>query len=419
MIKKMSKKGKIVFITAITMVILLAVALVLYVNFHGISSKLKIELKGKEKITLEVGEEYKEQGASASYNKKDISKNLKIIGNVNTQKIGAYKVTYKAKYKKVSKTIIRNIKVVDKTAPIITLVGENINVIIGQEYQEPGYSVLDNYDGDITVKVTVTNNININELGEYEVVYKVLDSSNNENTITRKVNVIQKPKTTQKIAVLNYHFFYDPSLGETCDESICERVSDFKEQLNYLKQNNYKTLTMREFRDWMYGAIEIPDKSVLITIDDGAMGTGAHNGNKLIPILEEYKMHATLFLITGWWDINNYRSEYLDIESHTHDMHTGNLCSGVSRGAQMLCSSNEQVLNDLKTSMGITKSNLAFCFPFYAYNENAIGLVKQVGFQLAFIGGGTKVSRATDKYHIPRYPIQKTTSLQTFINYVS
>ena len=39
-------------------------------------------------------------------------------------------------------------------------------------------------------------------------------------------------------------------------------------------------------------------KSVLITIDDGALGTGIQNGNKLIPILEEYKMHATLFLIT-------------------------------------------------------------------------------------------------------------------------
>ena len=31
-----------------------------------------------------------------------------------------------------------------------------------------------------------------------------------------------------------------------------------------------------------YGEIELPARSVLITIDDGALGTGTHNGNKLI-----------------------------------------------------------------------------------------------------------------------------------------
>ena len=208
-------------------------------------------------------------------------------------------------------------------------------------------------------------------------------------------------------------------MNETCDESICEKVSDFKSHLDYFKENNFKTFTMQEFRDWMYGITEIPLKSVLITVDDGAMGTGTHNGNKLIPILEEYKMHATLFLITGWWDINNYKSPYLDIQSHTNDMHKGGMCSGVSRGAQMLCSSDEEVRNDLKKSIDITKSKLSFCFPFYAYDDRTISLVKEAGFDLAFIGGNTKANRSKDKYHIPRYPIRANTTLQEVINYVN
>ena len=83
---------------------------------------------------------------------------------------------------------------------------------------------------------------------------------------------------------------YDSSLGETCNEGICLDVSKFREHLKYLKDSGYKTLTMYEFMRWMYGEIELPAKSVLITVDDGAMGTGKHNGNKLIPILEEYNM---------------------------------------------------------------------------------------------------------------------------------
>lgn len=245
----------------------------------------------------------------------------------------------------------------------------------------------------------------------------ITTSSVTNNTVARELPA--KDGYASKIAVLNYHFFYDSSLGEGCNEGICLEVSKFKEQLQYLKDNGFKTLKMEEFRAWMYGEIELPARSVLLTIDDGAMGTGAHNGNKLIPILEEYDMYATLFLITGWWDISNYQSSHLDVESHTNDMHTGNLCSNQPRGAQLLCSTKEQVLADLRKSIEITKSNTAFCFPFYAYNNSAIESIKEVGFKLAFIGGNTKATRSVDKYKIPRYPIYSSTTLNQFINMVN
>lgn len=245
---------------------------------------------------------------------------------------------------------------------------------------------------------------------------------------------IEKPKTvvtTQaknppsmdakatNIAVLNYHFFYDPSIGESCGDGNCMPIAQFREQLDYLKNNQYKTLTMEEYRAWMYGEIELPARSVLITVDDGAMGTGKHNGNKLIPILEEYQMHATLFLITGWWSIENYRSPYLDIESHTYDMHTEGLCKNQTRGAKMLCSTKEQVLDDLRKSLSVTGSNKAFCFPFYAYNDLTIQSLKEAGFQLGFIGGYTKSNRNQDKYKITRYPVHRSTTLNQFINMIN
>lgn len=243
--------------------------------------------------------------------------------------------------------------------------------------------------------------------------------------------VIENPKSTTvikglpdinakatHIAVLNYHFFYNSEAQEVCNEGNCLDVKNFREQLEYLKKNQYKTLTMEEYRAWIYGEIELPARSVLLTIDDGAMGTGKHNGNKLIPLLEEYQMHATLFLISGWWSVDNYQSEYLDIESHTYDMHQERVCSNQPRGAKMLCSSKEEVLQDLRLSIERTGSSTAFCFPFYAYNDLAIQSLKEVGFKLAFIGGSYKSSRGNDKYKIPRYPIHKTTSLEQFMNMI-
>ena len=231
--------------------------------------------------------------------------------------------------------------------------------------------------------------------------------------------VVPTKKTTnivgQGIAVLNYHFFYDSSLGETCNENICLDVSVFRQQLDYLKNNGYKTLTMEEFRKWIYGEIELPEKSVLITIDDGAMGTGIHNGNKLIPILEEYNMHATLFLISGWWDVNNYRSPNLDIQSHTYYMHQYGSCGK----GQVVCATKEELLTDLKNSLAIVDNNNSFCFPFYSYSDLSIEAVKESGFKMSFIGGNRKATRNSDKYKIPRYPIHKTTTMQQFIQMVS
>ena len=222
-----------------------------------------------------------------------------------------------------------------------------------------------------------------------------------------------------EIAVLNYHFFYDPQSGESCPDGNCKTVQDFERELAYLKENNYKALTMDEFTKWMYGEIELPARSVLITIDDGAMGTGTHNGNKLIPLLEKYQTHATLFLITGWWPIGNYSSPYLDIESHTYNMHEGNFCENAPRGSKLLCSSHDEVFDDLKTSAEITGSKNAFCFPMYVYNDTTLQVLDELGFKLAFVGGDYKASRNNNKYQVPRYHIYSETSLDQFINMIS
>lgn len=393
----------------------------LYINIYGIKKDLKINLNGEDNVTIEYGNAYNEAGVVAKYGKKDISNKVLTESNLDIEKVGSYSISYIIKYKKLEKKVIRNISVVDTTKPNIELKESDLTFTVGDEYKEPGYIAVDNYDGDITDKVLVTNNIDKTKEGEYQVTYKVKDSSNNEDEKIRNVKYNKKiiVPAGQKIAVLNYHFFYDSRLGESCNESICEDMKDFEAQLNYLKENNYKTLTMKEFKAWMYNEMELPEKSVLITIDDGAMGTGKHNGNKLIPILEKYDMHATLFLITGWWDIGNYSSPNLEVESHTNDMHLEGRCTGITRGAQMLCSSYDDVVSDLNKSIEITNSKTAFCFPFYVSDSKTIQAVKDVGFSLAFVGGNRKASRSDNKYQIPRYPIHKSTSLNQFINMVN
>ncbi len=283
----------------------------------------------------------------------------------------------------------------------IELLPEKLNLVLKSENKKVTKASKKDYITEYKIKVNTS-----------------LDSfkkMTNGEEVKEPVVVAKNTTNEQKIPVLNYHFFYDPSKGEGCNENICLDVKNFAEQLDYLKNNGYKALTMDEFRKWMYREIELPQKSVLITVDDGAFGTGKHNGNKLIPMLEARQMHATLFLISGWWDVNNYRSPYLDIQSHTYDMHNYGDCGD----GQVVCATKDQLIADLKKSLAIVDNNNSFCFPFYSYSNLAIEGVKEAGFKMAFIGGSRKASRSDDKYKIPRYPIYKTTTMSQFINMVN
>ena len=241
-----------------------------------------------------------------------------------------------------------------------------------------------------------------------EKIYSRFNQKNIDKIVLDSLSKIRgfEGKKATSIAVLNYHFFYDPSLGEKCNESICLKVNKLEEHIKYLKDNNYKLLTMKEYVDWIYKKIELPEKSVLITVDDGAMGTSFINGNKLIPLLEKYKVNATLFLITAWWDIKNYQSNYLELESHGFNVHRYHYCNNMNKPLAF-CMSDNELKEDLLKSISILNSSYAFCYPFYRSDER----YERIGFR--------KSTREDNKFRLPRYPIQYDITMNEFIKMVN
>ena len=84
----------------------------------------------------------------------------------------------------------RKIPYWDAIPPEITLNGgENYRMYLGKPYSEPGFSALDNDDGDLTAQVAVSGQVDWRNLGVYPITYTVSDSRGNETQITRKVEV--------------------------------------------------------------------------------------------------------------------------------------------------------------------------------------------------------------------------------------
>lgn len=86
--------------------------------------------------------------------------------------------------------IRRSIVYDDPVAPELTLLGQTeMSIYPGTEFVDPGYSAIDNCDGDISANVTVEGSVDIWLPGTYELVYSVTDAYGNTAKAVRKVTV--------------------------------------------------------------------------------------------------------------------------------------------------------------------------------------------------------------------------------------
>ena len=241
----------------------------------------------------------------------------------------------------------------------------------------------------------------------------------NKSDVESTIEVDSSSEYAESVGVLNYHYTVSSSNenGELdeCQQDICVTDTKFDEQISYLKDNNFYGASIRDLELFIDGKVRLPRKSILITIDDGWYVS------RSISILEKYQMLGTLFLIGSLASPDAYRSPYLEIHSHTWDMHTIGQCpSNIGRGG-ILCLDEDKILEDLRKSRESLNNTTYFCYPFYDYNDRAIRLLKESGFTMAFAGesGDSKVRVGQDKYKIPRFVVVNYTSMNSFINYVN
>ena len=138
---------------------------------------------------------------------------------------------------------------------------------------------------------------------------------------------------TADVPVLLYHH-----IAEDAADYTTVTPETFEEQMRFLAENGYHTVTIQQMIDYVCHGGELPDKPVCVTFDDGYLS----NYEYAWPILERYGLNATIYAIgvsvghdryykdtqfelTPHFSYEQARemmeSGVIDVQSHTYDMH--------------------------------------------------------------------------------------------------
>lgn len=224
-------------------------------------------------------------------------------------------------------------------------------------------------------------------------------------------------KPTQ-IPILCYHNF-----NPTVPGSMSMRPETFEAQLDWLEENGFTIIPLKEAVAYLQGKREsLPKKAIVITADDGWRSVYTY----MMPIVKKHQIPVTLFIYPGtiskgknamtWDELRELQKTGLfDIQSHTEG-HPNFKQEKKRRSADSYAKFVEQELvrskNTLNEKLGLDVTLLAW--PFGIYNDYLEQAAKNAGYTMAFTIDAIPANRDDRPMAQPRYMILQSQSMKTF-----
>jgi peptidoglycan/xylan/chitin deacetylase (PgdA/CDA1 family) len=226
-----------------------------------------------------------------------------------------------------------------------------------------------------------------------------------ENILTSSINNFNDPydvtpaaqaKGTVRIPVLTYHHVA-PVVDKPGIKDYYVSPEMFDQQMAYLEDHNYKTLTPQEFYDQVASGKNPTQKSVLLTFDDG----NYDNYEYAYPILVKYGFTGTFYVPSNRRAINNAQLKEMSNAGMIIDPHgkTHMLLSHITDPAILATE-----IGDSKTIIqAITGVKVvSFCYPGCEYNSTVIHTLASDGYLLAFSCGTSIDHKLSYRYALSR-----------------
>lgn len=184
------------------------------------------------------------------------------------------------------------------------------------------------------------------------------------------------------VIILEYHMVCDNPDEDGKKYNVTP--AEFREQLTYLKENGYETISMRDFMLAKKDKFELPQKPIILTFDDGYK----NNLEVMLPILEEFSMKATVYIITNeigeddmlsYEDLFKMQERGIELGSHTAN-HLPLTSLPLEKQAE------EIKLSKLMLEWKGLNTIYTFSYPNGAYDENLPKILEENEYLTAVTG---------------------------------
>jgi biofilm PGA synthesis lipoprotein PgaB len=221
------------------------------------------------------------------------------------------------------------------------------------------------------------------------------------------------------VYILCYH---DVETKANVSSQYDTSVELFKQQMKFLKEQNYKVVPLSAIADWVKSGTPLPAKAIGICFDDNYMGVYKY----AYPILKKYKFPATVFVHTRYVGVMTAKDHptwkqlqemedsadpvrgIMDIGSHTVN-HTSLATVSIESARWEITESLKALQTHLKK-----KPNRYFAYPNVSYNDAVVAEVEKSGFAAGFYGVEGPVDPKESLFKIRRIHISEVSNLEWF-----
>ncbi|MDR1265106.1 MAG: hypothetical protein LBK42_05955 [Propionibacteriaceae bacterium] len=241
-----------------------------------------------------------------------------------------------------------------------------------------------------------------------------LDQLPTDRSTTLYARFEPKPTTIDRqsdgLPILMYHYFYDPDRGESGADGNWLDIRLFRQQLTWLRDNNYYYPTWDEADAYLRGDIVLPSRSIILTSDDALPSVY----ELAVPAVLDYGAKLTIFPVVKYFDpawLGQFDPERIFFQSHSYDMHPGT----ADGSAKLLTATPQEIAADVAASAAVLGTKDILCYPYGVTTEVAEAALAANGVRLALIIGNQRAYPLMDPMAIPRLRMSDGLALDDFI----
>ncbi|WP_395718415.1 polysaccharide deacetylase family protein [Prosthecobacter sp.] len=208
------------------------------------------------------------------------------------------------------------------------------------------------------------------------------------------------------VSILGYHDF-----RERGGSPMLISSSKFREQMQAIKDSKIPVISLSDVMAWKRGEKNIPEESIVITMDDGWEGVYTF----AYPVLKEFGFPFTVYLYKKYVNIGGRSMSWDQIkEMMQHGCEVGS--HSVSheslkkrpKNAKTEADVQQWVLSELKDSREFLEQNLkikctSFAYPYGNFDDAIMETGLQIGYESLVTVNGQKVTWDTPNGKLGRY----------------